>query len=113
MEFGFPREKRLTERVEFDNVFNKAQRIKSRCFIILYRENKLSTARLGVVLSKRKVKRATKRNQIRRILRESFRQYCPQLPPVDIVIIVNMMTTVDNQVLFKELEASWKRLIKC
>ena len=48
--------------------------------------NKKKAARLGVSVSKKWVRRAVKRNRLRRLLRETFRQqWRADLPPADIL----------------------------
>jgi len=50
--------------------------------------NQLEHARLGMVVAKRQFKRAVDRNQLRRIIRETFRLYSPNLPKLDVVVKV-------------------------
>lgn len=55
--------------------------------------NKTQSARLGLVIGKRHVRKATRRNKIRRLLREAFRQHLRlQLPPLDIIAQVSPQT---------------------
>lgn len=52
-----------------------------------YLHTRRTAARIGINLSKRMVRHATRRNRLRRVLRERFRQlWQPALPPVDIVL---------------------------
>ena len=53
------------------------------------RPNELGHARLGMVVAKRLFKRAVDRNRMRRVIRETFRLYSPQLAAVDIVVRVH------------------------
>lgn len=58
--------------------------------------NELGHARLGMVIGKRQFKRAIDRNRMRRIIRETFRLYSPDLPAVDVVVRVHAMP-VENE----------------
>lgn len=53
------------------------------------RPNELGHARLGMVLAKRQFKRAVDRNRMRRIIRETFRLYSPELLALDVVVKVH------------------------
>jgi len=50
----------------------------------VYRENHLSHARLGLAVS-RKYGNAVKRNTLKRLLRERFRQHAIRTVPIDIL----------------------------
>lgn len=78
----------MLHRPEFDRVFDNPVRIVASPFTLLFRENQLGHPRLGMVISKKNVRLAVSRNRIRRRARESFRAVCPDLPGVDLVLIV-------------------------
>lgn len=67
-------------------------------------------ARLGITVSKRVSKRAVDRNRIKRIVRNSFRQHCRQLPPGDYVIVAKP-AKMSGDGLARELLALWQRAI--
>lgn len=48
----------------------------------------MHTARLGLVVGKRALRRAHERNRAKRVLRETFRRHRPTLPAMDMVIQV-------------------------
>jgi ribonuclease P protein component len=48
----------------------------------------MQTARLGLVVGKRALRRAVDRNRARRVLRETFRTLREELPEMDIVVQV-------------------------
>jgi ribonuclease P protein component len=50
--------------------------------------NRMQTARLGLVVGKRALRRAHERNRAKRVLRDTFRLRREALPPMDIVIVV-------------------------
>jgi len=72
---SFPRTARLTQRADFDHVFQAPERKSSdRCFTVLGRcRLQGSTARLGLVIAKRQIRRAHERNRIKRLIRETYR----------------------------------------
>ena len=78
---------RLRRKLEFDRVFDRPLRSSDGDFTVLSRANDCGHARLGLVVSKRVDKRAVRRNRLKRIIRESFRQGPIQAAPVDLVVI--------------------------
>ena len=44
------------------------------------------TARLGLVIAKKLLKRSVDRNRVKRIVREQFRQCRASLPPYDLIV---------------------------
>lgn len=87
-EFGYPRQLRLLTAGDFQKVFDGVTiKVPDQKILILARQNGLEHPRLGFVISKKNVRRAVKRNHVRRIIRESFRLNQHDLPPVDMIIL--------------------------
>ena len=86
--FGFGREERLRRPSEFKKVLSSGRRIVTPHFIFyVYRKDE-GKRRLGISIS-RKIGGATRRNRIRRLLREAFRLEKAGLPEgIDMVAIV-------------------------
>lgn len=109
----FCRESRLLTPAQFQNVFNNATRFGSYQFTILITPNTSNTNRLGLAIAKKRVKLATQRNRIKRIVRESFRLNSEQLPAIDMVVMVKSgADKLDNHQLTKQLEYIWRKIIK-
>ena len=98
--FGFPKRYRLTKTDEFSSVFGFKRAVRSPHFLLHYRprvEGEGRDARLGVVVPKRLVKAAVRRNLIKRIGREQFRLLKPQLAAKDMVLRLTVRPgTVDR-----------------
>lgn len=85
---GFPRAARLLTGGDYRYVFQDAQRVRGRHLTLLYRpRQEAGPARLGLAIGKRHVRRAVRRNRIKRVAREAFRQRRGDLPAVDIIIL--------------------------
>lgn len=69
-------------------MFKNGQRLTAPQFVIYYRPNAHATARLGLAVSKRVARRATVRNQLKRLLRETFRHQRALLPALDFVVLL-------------------------
>ena len=85
----FPRGYRLTHKHQFDRVLTlRSFHVRSGCFRVFAAANEVSGARLGMIVGKRQLKRAVDRNQVKRVLRETFRGHRASLPALDIVVQV-------------------------
>jgi len=84
---GYGNALRLTERRHFDRVFKQAiVRRTHPPLRLMALPNARTTPRLGIVVSKRAMRRAVDRNRLKRAIRESFRNEQHQLPPMDIIV---------------------------
>lgn len=92
--FSFPRRYRLTKTDEYSSVFGFRRAVKSTHFLLHYRpRDGLGSAvpsgegaRLGIVVPKKLVKAAVRRNLIKRLARERFRHLRSELPACDLVL---------------------------
>ena len=89
---GFCRAFRLLKTDDFSSVFAFRRALRGRFYTLYYRPNELDTARLGVTVAKKLAKRANKRNLVKRIAREVFRQQRQNLPSCDLVIRLHAPT---------------------
>jgi ribonuclease P protein component len=78
----------LTGTDDFSSVFSFRKAIKSANFLLHYRprSEQDESARLGLVIAKRHLRRSVDRNLVKRLAREIFRGQCLGLPPCDLVI---------------------------
>lgn len=110
--YRFDKTRRLLTRQDFDRVFKQAHRLTNTEFTVLFRDNTLNQARLGLVLSKKVIRKAHDRNRIKRILRESFRLR-KQLPAVDVVVLARpALTKATPSDLMVNLGKLWDTLSK-
>lgn len=110
---AFPRRHRLLEPHQFQAVFDSPDyRASQNAFLLLARENELDHPRLGLVVGRRKAKRAVDRALIKRLGRESFRLRTGELSGLDIVILLRRPpASLDRNELGGELERAWQRLL--
>jgi ribonuclease P protein component len=85
---------RLRKTDEFSSVFAFRRTIRGDWFVAHYRPNGGPSARLGVVVAKKLVRRAVKRNLLKRLAREHFRLHRATLPACD--VIVRLTARVDG-----------------
>ncbi len=106
----FPRSRRLLSASEYKFVFDAAIRSSDRYFTVLARANACRSPRLGLAITKKKVRLAVGRNRLKRIIRESFRQQ-PELAAADFVVLAGKhCMTASNRELFSSLNRHWQRV---
>lgn len=81
----FRPDNRLRSRPEFQRVF-QGNRLGSREFVLYYRPAPI--AKLGIIISKKNVKFATRRNRIKRVVREWYRLN-GVMPERELIVIAN------------------------
>jgi len=108
--FDFKKSQRLLKKVDYDHVFEKAKKIVTNEYIVLFRTNDLGYARLGLALSKKMIAKAHDRNRLKRLLREGFRQ--TQLPPIDMIFLARQgVAKQTNLGITTQLSKTWEKLI--
>ncbi len=107
----FKPEQRLTSASQFDAVFKKPLRSRDRYFLLLSRQSPCTHTRLGLIVSKKRIRKAVARNRVKRIIRDSFRLHQHQLPAVDVVLLAYQSAdTANSQDLRLSLDKHWKKL---
>lgn len=83
-------------------------------FVVLARENNLGYPRLGLAVPKKKIRTAVKRNLVKRIVRESFRQVDLLNCSHDMVIMPQKTINIsDTEMLRKSLDKHWRKVSRC
>jgi ribonuclease P protein component len=107
----FQRFLRLKDAGQYRRVFQHPIRSSDRAFTVLARLNSYKHARVGFAISRKCAARATARNRIKRLVRESFRVARSQLPPADLVVMCrSVVNDMSNAEVAASLEAHWRRL---
>ncbi len=69
-----PKKNRLKKKKDFDKVLKEGKSFKEKALVLKVRKNNIKINRFGFVVSKKVSKKAVKRNQIKRRLREIVRK---------------------------------------
>ncbi|WP_343862439.1 ribonuclease P protein component [Aliiglaciecola litoralis] len=110
-ENSFSRELRLLTPTHFENVFQQAIPSVSPQLTILARFNQLDHPRLGITVSKKRVRKAHDRNRVKRLIRESFRLNQHRLLNTDIVVVGKSgLDKMSNEQITQLLDKLWKKL---
>ena len=108
----FTRQYRLLHSREFQRVFSNTQcKSADRLLTLLAAPNDCDHARLGLAISKKRIKTAVERNRLKRLVRDSFRRHRDELENIDIVVIGHTSAAdASNQEIFDCLNQHWKKL---
>ncbi len=81
------KEGHLREAIDFRKAFKEGKRFLSPHFALYIRKNAVLQARIGISISKRHFKLATRRNRLRRVAKELFREkVTPRFEGYDFVV---------------------------
>ncbi|MBK6658563.1 MAG: ribonuclease P protein component [Proteobacteria bacterium] len=107
----FRPEQRLRASADFTALLEAGHRYNDAWFVIYYRANAVDGARLGLAVSKRVARKATRRNQLKRLIRETFRGVSRGLPSLDIFVLLKpLAATVDCEDLRGSVARAFSRL---
>ena len=111
----FSRQHRLLTPRDFNYVFAKPIKQNDRNLTLLARPglSQDQAGRLGLIVPKKQIKSAVKRNRVKRLIRESFRCHQALLKGLDVVVLVRGgLVRMDNEAIFSVLDKHWKALSK-
>ena len=96
---------------DFSYIFDKPIKNADAAYTILARAGRTDNPRLGVIVSKKNIRSAAKRNRAKRIVRESFRQHKELIHSLDVIVICKKhCEQMINGKLFERLHKHWKFL---
>ena len=107
----FPHSARLSQPDQYRGVFdNPEYRVSSGAFLFLAKPGATQSSRLGVVVAKKNIRLAVRRNRIKRLVREHFRHH-PFDEAIDLVVLARSgADRLDNSGLWQELDKLWRAL---
>lgn len=84
---------RIRTTSEFRKIYSEHQFLSGLYYVLYFQSNNLGYPRLGVVASRKSLKKAVIRNRVRRIVKEDFRLHKFRLPSIDMVFIAKSIST--------------------
>lgn len=87
LNFHFPSDLRIRKGSDFKKVFEKGKKFSSGHYTIIFAPNSLGFPRLGLVVGKKRIGSAVKRNRTKRVVREVFRKNKSVFNSLDVLIL--------------------------
>jgi len=110
----FQKHQRLSRPSEFQRVFKTRSRSSDNLFLVLASETGLPHSRLGLAVSKEKLRKAVSRNIVKRLVRESFRTNATILAGLDLVVLPQKKIDLsDRRALRDSLNLHWRKVAGC
>ena len=111
--YGFPRSRRLNTSGDFQRVFDDASKSADKYLTVLARANGGQSPRLGLAISKKQIRKASDRNRIKRLIRESFRLSQHSLDGLDFIVMARSATIqASHEALRNSLHKHWKNQVR-
>lgn len=111
--FCFPKTERLRKRAQFLTVSKQGKKVYTDCFLAIVLDTTAQNNRIGITVSK-KVGNAVRRNRIKRLIREYFRQNkeCISGPKDFNIIARKGLTPLSNHQILEKLDKLFKKIDK-
>ena len=100
---------RLLRDIGFDHVV-QAGNVANSIFKIFFVKNEKKNARLGIIVGKKVLAGAVDRNNIKRIIREAFRQHRIKQSNLDVVVLVRHSFPLERRAYADNLRMLFNRI---
>ena len=108
---SFQKKEHIIKSRDFNRAYKKGACRKKESLLIYYIPNNLGHSRIGFSISSRIIKLAARRNRIKRLLREAYRQRKKALKTgFDMVLVVKK--NLPGAILYKDIECIFSALVK-
>lgn len=110
--FSYPRRLRITNSKLYTSVYKTPYKASIAGIVVYAKPNKLVISRLGMAIPKRQLAEASKRNLVKRIIRESFRHNQQRIAGLDIIVTLKGKDGVLSKRQLREtVENLWEKLL--
>jgi len=108
---AFPPTARLSAPGHYQSVFDApTYKVNGRAFLLLARVTEAEYSRLGIIVAKKHIRRASHRNRVKRLVREHFRLTDLSVH-LDLVVLARAAADqMDNAGVREDLTALWQKL---
>lgn len=104
---GIAKSERLHRKVEFSELIRKSKSVRDENFILFYSFDPNLTqnsTKIAISISKKKLKQATKRNKLKRLIQEAYRYYKPYLRHKSVALLFSLVNFEENLLYFKNIK---------
>lgn len=110
--YGFAPQLRLKKPAEYKKVFVNPVKSSDTYFTLIAIKNDYDHPRLGLAIAKKIIRKAVRRNMIKRVIRENFRIQQQNLGNIDVVVMARReAVNAPLELLGKSLEKHWLKLV--
>ena len=104
----------MAGKINFDLVFSSQTVSEDKFFAVFYISGQASRNRIGVATAKRIVNKATKRNKLKRLIKNSFSSDLKCEMGFDVVVRVKHQASrvADDKILIESLTSHWQKIMK-
>ena len=104
----------MTEKLNFDLVFSSPTTSEDKFFAVFYISSQASRSRVGVATAKKTANKATKRNKLKRLIKNSFLSGLKCEKSFDVVVRVKHQASrvADDKILKESLSKHWQSIMK-
>ncbi len=108
---SFPLNARLSQPSHYRRVFDGPNvKVSSKAFLLLAVENTDGPSRVGIIVAKKQIRLASRRNRIKRIVREQFR-LSPLGRSMDLVVLARTPADkLDNSAIWQDIATLWHQM---
>ncbi len=113
-DFSFPKNQRLKSRKKIAEIFEKGNTLWSYPVQLIWKkfdESSPGVVQVAFVAPKRKIKKATDRNKIKRRLREAYRIHKSSILPADLSFGLMFIYQAQEMLSYSQIEKSVRNLI--
>ena len=105
----------MAEKLNFDLVFSSPTNSEDKFFAVFYAPNTTPRNRIGVSVAKKFVNKATKRNKLKRLIKNSFLQGLNCETGVDVVVKAKYQASkvAGDKILLESLTNHWQKIMSC
>ncbi len=110
----FSKNQKLLGKNAYKRVFDSAElKVSRKEFLLLIRKNNAEETKIGIIISKKKIRHAVDRNRYKRLVRESFRKKQTDLIGFDFVFLArNGLESLNNNEFYSQMNTQWNTVIK-
>ena len=103
----------MVEKLNFNDLFSSPTKSEDSFFTVFYTPNKTSNNRIGISVAKKLVNKATKRNKLKRTIKNSFINKLSCETGVDVVVRVKYQASkvADDKILLESLTKHWQKIM--
>jgi ribonuclease P protein component len=105
----------LAEKLNFDLVFSSPTNSEDGFFAVFYVPNTTPRNRIGISIAKKLVNKATKRNKLKRLIKNSFLVGLSCEKGVDVVVRAKYQASraASDKILLESLANHWQKIMSC